>query len=171
MRSEASVVHRIPGRVRLRIAGKRRDAVFFSKLAEGLMACPGVTGVAANSLTETVLLAFDGPFEAIVAEAEARQLFRLAEPSPYPPLRARVAEGMDAASRNLEAVSAGEVDLDGLLVLGLAGLAIHQAIEGNIMAPAVSLLWYALQAARGKQRDGVAATSGQAAGEGSGRRT
>jgi len=114
--------------------------------------------VTANPLTGSLLVVHEAPFDVVVAFAEEQQLFRLVGPLPPASLRARVAEGLEDASRNLETVSGGELDLDGALILGLTGLAIHQAIEGNIMAPAVTLLWYALHAARGSAQQGGIAT-------------
>jgi len=93
----------------------------------------------------------EGSIEAMLAFAEARQLFKLVENPPLK-LKDQVAQGLSQSSRNLETVSGGKVDLDGVLFLGLTGLAIHQAIEGNIMAPAVTLMWYALSAARGTKQ-------------------
>jgi hypothetical protein len=167
MRPEAQIVHRLPGRVRLRISGKRNDTAYFSKLAEMIRACPGVGEARVNPLTGSLIVWHEGPFEVVAAYAEARQMFRVTGPSPAAPLRTQVAEGLEDTSRNLEAVTGGELDLDGMLIVGLTGLAIQQAIEGNIMAPAVTLLWYALHAARGTRQDrGAAAGIGQPGGGG-----
>jgi hypothetical protein len=109
----------------------------------------------ANPLTASLLILHDGPFEVVAAFAEGRQLFRLGGAPSSKTLKAQAAAGLQEASRNLELVSGGELDLDGLLLLGMTGLAIHQAIEGNIMAPAVTLMWYALNAARGPKDGGT----------------
>lgn len=106
--------------------------------------------VAPNPLTGSLLVLHEGPFEAIAGFAERDELFRLGKVITPKTLQGRVEAGLEATSQNLEAVSGGEFDLDGVLFLGLTGLAIHQAIEGNIMAPAVTLIWYALSAARRK---------------------
>lgn len=155
MPPDAEVVHRIAGRTRLRIAGKRNDAAYFSQLIEQIRACPRVREATANPLTGSLLIRYDEPFELVAGFAQQRQLFRLAGPQPSATLKARTAAGFEEASRNLEAVTGGELDLDGMLILGLTGLAIHQAIEGNIMAPAVTLMWYALNAARGTKDGGT----------------
>lgn len=149
---EALVVHRIPGRTRFRIPGKRDDMACFSRLAERMRACPGVTLVTASPVTGSLVVQHDVPFDKVVSYALAEQLFRLAEPAPPAKLSARMAAGLEETSRNLEKVSGGEVDFDGLLVVGLTGLAIHQAIAGNIMAPALTLVWYAVNAARGTRQ-------------------
>jgi len=148
MLPEAQVVHRIAGRTRLRISGKRNDMIYFSRLAESIMNCPGVEQASVNPITGSLIVRHAVSFEEVVSYAQAQQLFQLTDSPPATRLRARVAQGLEETSRNLEKVSGGEVDLDGLLIMGLTGLAIHQAIEGNIMAPAVTLIWYALSAAR-----------------------
>jgi hypothetical protein len=114
--------------------------------------CPGVTLATANPVTGSLVVEHEAPFERIISHARAEHLFQLVEPSPPAKLSAQVAQGLDETNRNLEKVSGGEVDFDGLLFVGLTGLAIHQAIAGNIMAPAVTLVWYALNAARGTRQ-------------------
>lgn len=149
---EAQVVHRVSGRIRLRISGKRDDTAFFSSLAERMSACPGVTLATANPATGSLVIQHEEAFEKIISHAQAEHLFRLVESSSPAKLRDQMAQGLDETSRNLEKVSGGKVDFDGLLLVGLTGLAIHQAIAGNIMAPAVTLVWYALNAARGTKQ-------------------
>lgn len=149
---EAQVVHRVSGRMRLRISGKRDDTAYFSSLVERMSACPGVTLATANPVTGSLVIQHEVPFEMIISHAQAERLFRLVESLPPAKLSNQVAQGLDETSRNLEKVSGGQVDFDGLLFVGLTGLAIHQAIAGNIMAPAVTLVWYALNAARGTKQ-------------------
>ncbi|NWG87062.1 MAG: hypothetical protein HXY26_06045 [Hydrogenophilaceae bacterium] len=147
MLPDAEVVHRIPGRLRLRILSKRKDVIYFAQLAEQIKVYADVREVTINPLTGSLLVLHVGPFEGVAEQAERQGLFKLAAAPVQPSLQDRMVAGLKVSSRNLEAVSGGEFDLNGLLIVGLTGLAIHQAIEGNVMVPAISLLWYALNAA------------------------
>jgi len=131
-----------------------KDVAGFSRLAEQIRALPGVQGVNANPLVGSVRVLYEGPLEALVRSAHDQQVFRLTAAPPSPKLTAQLAQGLAQTNRNLEAVSGGKVDFDGFLVVGLSGLAIHQAIQGNIMAPAVSLIWYALNTVRKQAQSG-----------------
>lgn len=150
MPPDAVIVHRLPGRLRLRLTELKNDPQALAAVAAGLEAIPGMQAVEANALTGSLLLRYAGP-EAAILQAAAREggfrLVRTTEEA-IPDLRGRLDEGMRNLSRGLQTVTGGEVDLNGLLVVGLTLLAIHQAIEGNVMAPAAALLWNAYQAAR-----------------------
>ena len=149
MPPEAIVVHRLPGRLRLRLAELRNDPEALARVAALLQAIPRMQAVESNALTGSLLLRYEGPEAEILQAAAAEGDIRLmpAEPA-KPDLRGRLDEGMRNLSRGLQTVTGGEVDLNGLLVVGLTLLAIQQAIEGNVMVPAAALLWNAYQAAR-----------------------
>ncbi|HYE36872.1 HMA2 domain-containing protein [Methylocaldum sp.] len=144
----AFVIHELPGRLRLRIPEKRSDAVFFADLAERLTQCPGVTRVAPNALTGSVLLLHSSETRAVdVAKyAEQSALFSVKPVSAAPvrTLGQHASEGLDAFDRSLNSVSGGLVDLQSVFFLLLLGLAVHQARRGQLLVPAVSLLWEAI---------------------------
>lgn len=79
--------------------------------------------------------------------AESQALFSVRPVGPAP-ARPDAAAGLRALSQGVRQVTNGSVDLDGLLMLVLTGLAIQQAIEGNIMVPAAALLWNAYTLSR-----------------------
>jgi hypothetical protein len=149
MPPDAIVVHRLPGRLRLRLTELKNDSAALTDIAAKLQAIPGVQAVEANVLTGSLLLRYAGPEAAILHAAVAQGGFRLTPSGPATPdMRGRLDEGLRNLSRGLQTVTGGEVDLNGLLVVGLTLLAIQQAIEGNVMVPAAALLWNAYQAAR-----------------------
>ncbi len=143
MPTNARVCHSTPGRLRIRIETRRRDDAFFHQLAESLARVPGVLRVDANPLTATVLVFHSLESAILVREIGARGC---AFPSTDEP-KLGAAEQIFNSSRPCAAVglrAAGiSADTRALAILALFGMAIHQAIEGNVMVPAVSLLWYA----------------------------
>lgn len=147
MPRDAVVSHRLPGRVRLKLPGLKHDAAALGEVAEGLRRAPGVEAVESNPLVGSLLLRHGGEWEGLARWAEAQGLFRVVEPAPLG-VHGRLRAGVDGVTRGLSAVTGEAVDLREWLTLGLIGLAIQQAIEGNVMVPAASLLWYALNAAR-----------------------
>ncbi len=140
MAPTARVCHSLPGRLRIRIDACRRDEAFFGRLAAALAGVPGVLSVQANPITATVLIAHTLDPQRMCHELESLGCLSLA-PSDSNPSQApsTFAAGGGAAG----AAPRIPADARGLAILALFGMAIHQAIEGNVMVPAVSLLWYA----------------------------
>ncbi|MCU0842022.1 MAG: hypothetical protein MUC79_09915 [Thiobacillaceae bacterium] len=149
MLADARVVHRSPGRLRIRFEQHRRDAASLSRLCSALGVCPGIVGVSHNPLTGSLLILHHADEATILRFAASQGLFETAPHDSGPPdVQAEMAAGLDGFSQALRRVSGNSLDANGLLVLGLAALAIQQAIEGNVMVPAASLLWYAYSASR-----------------------
>lgn len=120
----------MPGRVRLRLAAHRGDQAFFTTLAAGLSAHPGVTKVEVTPLTGSVLVRHFGPFEEIGRAAETAGLFHLGKAE------------VGASALELEWPKL-PVDPKLALAAGLAGLALWQMGKGKALPPALTLLWYA----------------------------
>ena len=138
----AEVEHRIPGRTRLRLRDRRRDAGFFIALEAALREAPGVREVRADPRTGGVLLLHpDGEVEPVFDFARERGLFDLAGgPARAVPRRARpaaaaVVVGVKVTPRALSVAAAG-----------FAGLAVYQAARGNVLGNAVENLWHAYRA-------------------------
>jgi hypothetical protein len=131
--------------MRLKIDVKRRDQDYFAQVAEKLAGCREVTQIETNPLTGSVLILGPVSPQVIGQHAAQQGLFQLASLTPEPrPLVEQVVPRLREASRSLQQLSGGSLDWNSLLFLALVGLAIHQALEGNVMAPAITLLWYAL---------------------------
>lgn len=149
MLPDARIVHRLPGRLRIRVDSQKRNGAFFSMLSNELRACPGVLDVTVSPVTASVLIQHTAAEAKLLRFVAARRLFNLvASNESHADIQAQMTAGMRGFSRDLQSVTGDTLDLNALIVMGLAGLAIQQAINGNIMAPAVSLLWYAYNASR-----------------------
>ena len=122
----AEIAHAMRGRTRLRIAGRRGDAVFFASVATGLSTIAGVRKVLVRPLTASVLIQHGPPLERITAAAQEARLFRLANPGTIPRL-----------------TEAYTIDPKMVVGLVLGALAIWRLTEGKILPQAVTLAWYA----------------------------
>jgi hypothetical protein len=145
----AQIVHTLPGRTRFRIPARRHDAAYFARLDTQLRQLAGVSAVTSNPTTASVLvlhmdsaqqtlldyLGQSGWISSAVAAAPSSARWESASPQLatwFPP-----------------AFPFHKNDMRIGLVLLLLTLAARQIMRGEIMIPAASLLWYALEAAAG----------------------
>ncbi len=142
----AHVKHRIPGRTRIRVEARRGDTAYFRELQQRLSACPGIHRLEINPSTGSLLILHAVELEDLARFAEEQGLFRLATlyPPTTVPLKHWVSENLKELDRGLKVMSGEALDLASVILVVLVGLAIYQALEGHLMAPAVTLLWYAL---------------------------
>jgi hypothetical protein len=145
----AHVVHLLRGRLRLRVPERRGDAAYFAAVLEQLAQVAGVEQVQANPVTGSVLVLHDElAYADLSARLDETGLFTLTQaPEPHAPGLAPVTSGFALVDRLLTEHSGGSADLRTLLFIVLLTLAIGQMLRGQVMAPAISLLWYALDLA------------------------
>lgn len=160
MLHNAVIQHRLPGRTRLKLEGLKGQAALMAPLSEALRQCPSVMVVEANTTLGTMLVRHTGEWESVARWAEERALLNLSTPT-ADSINQRLRAGVNGLARDLGTLSGQPVDLGDWLTVGLIGLAIHQAVQGNVMVPAVSLLWYAFNNARMGESN-TAAAPGQA---------
>ncbi len=106
-----------------------------------------MAGLEVNPATGSLLL--KGPQmdpTAIASVGEQSLLFALeTRPPETEPLSKRIAAPFHDLSRSLDRLSGGELDLPGMVFLGLVGAGVYQIARGNVMAPPwYSAFWYAL---------------------------
>ncbi|PTB17895.1 hypothetical protein C9I57_25560 [Trinickia symbiotica] len=157
---EAQLTHRIAGRLRIKLLSRRRDAAYFSDLSRRLAQCDGVTDVHASPLTGSVLIRHTTTVDAIATYADRHGLFSLRLPrvssEESAPARAHAMTRREPA--RITRRKAGESNDDReraqarRLSATLAGLGTLQTVRGQIMAPAVTLFWYAYDAWRSRPR-------------------
>lgn len=138
MIARAQIVHALPGRVRLRIGSRRHDYAYFDELMGKLADVAGVEVIDTNPRTGSVLLSYEGDaLAALAAHALEQGLFVL-------DLEAQSAK--ETVSQPAEAwLTRAAIDWRTPFALALLGLAFRQMVAGKVMAPAISLFWYAYE--------------------------
>ncbi len=149
----AYIKHQLPGRVRLKIPQKKGDYRYFDRIAELFAGCPGITQLQLNPQAASLLIChgMDTGFSAIAEFAQKNSLFTIVEQVPeetfsipHLPIAKLTSTGFNRLDESLLDFSQGLLDGRSLLFLALVGLSISQIGKGRFMAPAASLLWYAL---------------------------
>lgn len=141
MTPRAYVVHRLPGRLRLRLERLPDADAFYERLGLALAALPAEVDVAVNPRTRSML--FRHPpdvadaLETWLADCE---LFQTEHgPPPRSPALAPLASRTAGLNRAISEASAGSVDLRTLLFIAVLGLALRQLIRGEVLGPALPL--------------------------------
>lgn len=152
MTATAFISHAIPGRMRLKIPSKKGDQLYFEQLVERLADLESIDTIKVRALTGSLVISYSGDIRKTLQKrgieegwfvlknstAEARETIDKSSFSlPY-----AVYENVN---NELRVMSQGLVDLPHLAFITLLLLAVRQLLRGQIAAPAVSLLWSAIQ--------------------------
>lgn len=139
--NSAVVVHQIPGRVRMRIAARRGDAGYFSKLNDELRSIEGVRAVSTNHATSSVVLQHEGELRDLVARIRERNLdFSVKTDTAKIPTYTGIRPVRIVSGRNINP----------MFMLGstMIAMGVVQVLRGRIAVPAIASLWYAREAFR-----------------------
>jgi hypothetical protein len=149
MKAAAQVIHQTNGRTRLRVLEKRRDEQYFSIIKKQLAELQGIEMVKTNPLSSSILLLHpESAHEDILADIEKLKIFEL-KGAANAPQNAGVNLGtlFDSFSGFERGFMGQTQNIHPLLFVLLIGLAIRQILRGEIMAPAIPLLRYAMDIA------------------------
>jgi hypothetical protein len=147
MNAEALVVHKMAGRIRIRVPSKKGNAAYFTAVKEALSACVGVEGVEVAPLTGSILVRCHWPTEGVLGWAQSQGLFVVREEQSIKvtAFYDSVAGRFGALNDRIRTATGEGFDLPGLAFLGLMGAGIYQIARGNFAAPAwYTAFWYAL---------------------------
>lgn len=144
-----SVAHQIEGRTRLRVQTRPVDPDGLLVFAERLEAMPGVEVVdcrleTGSLVVEHPMLDGDGLAAAVVRAGGvivSAKVGGKAAGDSLQPIRG----GLDRVDGLLSQLTAGGVDTRTLAFVVLFGLGIRQLMAGQVMVPALSLFWWALE--------------------------
>lgn len=137
----ASVVHALPGRVRLRFAGMAAPDLV--ALSQRIAALPGVAAARADTRTGSLLIRGEAVDKDAVAQMSGLAGIRVAgSDRPRTPVDVLL-DRFDAADDRLLRATGGQIDIPSLAVLALLGSAVVQMVRGQFGAPAITILWYA----------------------------
>jgi hypothetical protein len=155
----ATVVHAIPGRVRVRLERSLRSAELLRDLVEALSEVEGVRRVQANPATGSLLLLYDPELltlDQLLLAADAANIAVVLpgdqshqpEPDDLTPLARGINSAFGRLNRALFAFTGGKLDVRTVLPLGLAAGSLRQIARsgGNVRAvPWYVLLWYSFE--------------------------
>ncbi len=152
----AYIKHQLPGRVRLKIPQKRGDFGYFDRIAKLFADCPGIIQLQLNPSAASILIchAAETQLRNIIKFAQTNGLFTITKQPkeivsiPQLPIATLTSTSLNRFDKSLMDLSQGLLDSRSLFLLTLTGLAIHQITRGNIMTPAASLFWYAIELLR-----------------------
>ena len=145
MNIAAHVVHKLLGRTRVKIPSKRGYIEYFGRIGQRLSECPGVTQVATNFRTGSLLIKHTVPFAQVVAFAGEQELFTLQAEKLAPDiLSQQVSTNLAWMDTQVVSLSGGDVDLRSILIRVMLIIGLLQIARGEILTPASTLLGYVL---------------------------
>lgn len=150
----ARVVHKIPGRARLRTEEIKGNADAISALQTSLEDLAGVQNVRVNVLTGSILVEHDGDIDDLLHTAEERGYLRVdgAPPDSY---LAQIHRALVDSDQRLKAASGGRLDLETVSFVGFVASGIYQCFNNHGLPAGVTLLRYAVELATSKAIDGA----------------
>jgi hypothetical protein len=142
---DAYVSHLSPGRLRVKIASKKGDVIFFSSLQEQLGQLPGLEKIEVNPVTGSILLIHSLDSGSVTEFLKAQHLLKVQAGKDSFNFHQEVTRVFSAADRQVRGFIGGGINLGALAFLGLAGAGVYQIFRGNFSAiPWYSAFWYAL---------------------------
>ncbi len=147
MTPEAIVVHKMPGRVRIRVPARKGDIAYFGSVKDALSTLVGVEGVEVAPNTGSILVHGPAPAKKIIDEAQSLSLFVVKEERAIKVTAFHdvVANQVGGLNDRIKTVTGSTFDLPGLAFMALVGAGIYQIARGNFTAPAwYTAFWYAL---------------------------
>ncbi len=147
MSDTAWIVHQLAGRVRLRLPHRRKDVAFFQQAIEHLDTLPGLERAKANPATGSLLVEFDEGsevFTSLETYLRAQDIDIDYGDPPMAAARPTIKHGIKQVDDYIGLLSEQATDLRSIGVLFFLALSVLQMARGQTLAPASTLLWYAL---------------------------
>lgn len=141
----ALVAHSCAGRARLRIPERRHDGEYFASVASSLLTCDLIDAAQPNPATASIVINHRGELAQVAQFAASANIFVLSQLSPLGDSALRGAsDGLRNINSAVQGLTNGKLDAPSLVYAGLIGLALIQALRGQVVGPATTLLWNAL---------------------------
>ena len=136
------VTHKMPGRLRLRIADKRRDEMYFARVKETLVRCQGVKSVTVNPVAGSALVIGTAAAEEVIRFAHETELFETIQDR-LMPFSDRLSDQLDRVDERVRDATSGQLDVRALTTVGLLAAAFWQISRQRVLPEGLTLLWYA----------------------------
>lgn len=151
MNDKAYLVHKAPGRLRLRVPEMRGEIPYFRDVVARISSLEDIEAVRANPDTGGVLILHRRDTQQAVLDRVA-SVVNITEEEYVPPSTfSRAVTGLGKLDEVIARETRGGSSLSSVIFLVLVGMALAQISRGQVMAPASSLLWYALDLTRVKR--------------------
>jgi hypothetical protein len=149
MSDVAYIVHQISGRVRLRIKTRRQDQAYFDALRRQLEPLECIETVRVNCNTGSIILRHPArPYAEVESAVRQLGLFELATGrEPATPALAPLLSGISRIDQLVDEESSGVINLRTVTVVAVILLAMRQMRRGELLGPALPMLWNALELA------------------------
>lgn len=148
MSVHGQIAHQTVGRVRIDLPAKRGDAAYFSTLSQQIAGLDEVLAVRTNPITGSLIIEYDGPFDALLHRFDDMAIDILAQPARTGSVAAaRQAAAQDSALP-YRLVSGRTLHPMVLVGLAFGALGLVQVARGQVLVPALSAFWYAARAFR-----------------------
>jgi hypothetical protein len=143
---EATIVHRLPDRLRLKIGSQRGNADYFQDVENRLGEALACRRIAGSACTGSLVIEDEQlDFERVCKTAGDLQLFSVDRKGLRPiPLAKRITDPIRGANRQLYLFSGGVLDLPGIIFLLLIAFGLYELARGNFRRPPwYTFFWYA----------------------------
>jgi hypothetical protein len=143
---EATIKHRIAGRLRFQIESRKGDVTYFKHVETRLRETLAYRTITASPLTGSLVIEDDALDESTVYTAVGEQgLFSISSAILTPkPFVKRIVDPVRSANRSIHVLSGGVMDLPGIIFLLLLASGLWELAIGNFKRPPwYTALWYA----------------------------
>lgn len=143
---QAYICHKAPRRLRIRINSRKGNAEYFENLQAALIRYRTFDRLEINTLTGSVLIEDEHlNVDDIAEQAKSRGLFELTDPHhSRSPMTIQLVSHLDNLNSTIRRMTAGQMDLAGVLLLALLISGLSQLFRGNLrMPPWYTAFWYA----------------------------
>jgi hypothetical protein len=146
MPPHAYISHRTKGRIRIKIPSKKGGEEYFSLVNAHFAGFHRIERLEANPLTASVLFITEADAKEIADHAAEKGLFLLRTSNRHSTTLSRKIMGdFDRLNDGIKKLTGGDIDIPGIVFLGLLGTGIYQVSIGNLTAPAwYTAFWYAM---------------------------
>lgn len=145
----ATVKHRTPGRLRLKL--RETDLSDFNpddlrRIIDHFRASGEAQSVEGNRLTKTILIraADDKRLQEILDKADKEGLFAISEATPLTRPTIGLLDVRDAIDRFFREISDGQLDFKSGIAVVMVGLSIRQFFVGKFLPAGLTMVFYAL---------------------------
>jgi hypothetical protein len=143
---EATIKHRIAGRLRFQIESRKGDATYFNHVETRLREALAYRTITASPLTGSLVIEDDALDESTVYTTVGNQgLFSISFATLTPkPFVKRIIDPVRVVNRSIHVLSGGVVDLPGIIFLLLLASGLWELAIGNFKRPPwYTAFWYA----------------------------